>query len=283
MNNLKLLVISFLISISFLAFNNFASAAESLDANQKNHLKELGFSDEVIESMTLDEFTYYEEIIPEDETDSSKSVYKITSNTKGQVMKVEEFDEEQAEFQMSVENRYSIGTMQSCSKPTFCNSSTSWLSMTTSATKLSTGKILLNNSFTWLKLPNFTMTDMVGMNYNDSAVIVPSTTKFSYKYKDTLGTHSVPYKQIANNAHGIAATFNLKSYGADSPPTNHHGYLSVQIQKGNATDIRANVFGQYTHTTGTFTVSLSIRSGDISLGFLTKETKMPSTALVVTY
>lgn len=283
MKNSKLLFICFLISISFFGFNNFTFAAEILDVTQKNHLRELGFSSEVIESMTLDEFSYYEGIIPADETDSSKNVYKITSNSEGQVMKIEGFNEEQAEFQMMVENRYSINSMQSCSSPTFCNSSTSWLSMTTSATKLTTGNILLNNSFTWLKNPNFTMTDMVGMNYNDSAVIVPSTTKFSYKYKDTLGTHSVPYRQIANNAHGIAATFNLKSFGADSPPANHHGYLSVQIQKGNATDIRANVFGQYTHTTATFNISLSIRSGDISLGFLTKETKMPSTALVVTY
>lgn len=196
---------------------------------------------------------------------------------------MENYTETEAERLIGIE-KFQINPLSStCSSNTSCNSKTDWLSMTTTATKLTNGRIMLHNNFTWLKIPTITMTDMVGMNYNDSVILEPNTTKFSYKYTDGTGTHSVGAKNLLNNANGIAATFNLKTYGSNSGPYNHNGYISVEVSKGNKYDKAANVFGQYTHTTASFNVSLSIKSGDISLGLTTAESKMPTNTLKISF
>lgn len=54
---------------------------------------------------------------------------------------------------------------------------------------------------------------------------------------------------------------------------------TVEVSKGNTNDISANAFGHYTHTTLTFSINVSIKTGDIGLGMATAETKMTNTAI----
>src|SRR5690606_7028750 len=114
---------------------------------------------------------------------------------------------------------------------------TSWLKMTTTSSKLSNGNILLKNSFVWLKNPNVKLTDVVGITHSGSAVKVPGTEGFSYKYTDGRGVHTLGSKSTSRNSYGIAKKFNLKAVGSNIPPYNHNGYISVQVKKGNKNDI----------------------------------------------
>ncbi|WDV08697.1 hypothetical protein [Lysinibacillus irui] len=273
---------SFIMLLFFaFGFNSIANAEENneLSSTQKEHMRQLGFSEQIIESMTLDEYSHYENSIPVEPFVQTETIYKITSDQDGEVKKVEQFNEVDGLQKMNLENySFPAATAASCSG-TICTETTSWMSMTTTATKLGNGRTMLHNNFTWLKNPNVTLTDMVGLTYNDSAVIEPSTIKFSYKWKDGVGDHSRSYKDMKKSPQGLAATFDIQGIGTNAGASNHHGYISVEVSKGNKNDVSANAFGHYTHTTFSFNITVTIKTGDIGLGATTAETKMTSTAI----
>ncbi|WP_313891960.1 hypothetical protein [Psychrobacillus sp.] len=158
--------------------------------------------------------------------------------------------------------------------------------MTTVATKLSGGKILLLNNFSWISQPNFTLTDVVAVTHSASAVKIPGTEGFSYTYRDAYGLHSVAESSTTRNSYGIAKTFNLKSFGADSPPYDHTGYVSVQVEKGNTGDTKANAYGHYSHTTVRIGTSVSVsipKAGSINITGQLSKTDMPDSMVLFNY
>lgn len=155
--------------------------------------------------------------------------------------------------------------------------------MTTTSSKLSNGNTLLKNSFNWLRSPQIALTDVVGISHSASAVKVPGTEGFSYKYTDGTGTHSVGATSTTRNDKGIAKKFNLKAIGTNAPPTNHNGYISVQVKKGNINDIRANAYGHYTHVTVGVTGAIDIKTGSISVGGNISKLNMPDTIILFNY
>ncbi|MBK3495334.1 hypothetical protein JFL43_10830 [Viridibacillus sp. YIM B01967] len=265
---------AFLIVIfSLLSFNILgASAAENdgLTEEQMAHMRQLGFIEEIISKMTIDEYKEFENAIPTEPFKQETTVYKITSDSRG-ITEVNAYSEEVAEQLIKEEE-----VEESLIKPfTYDNNENSWLSMTTTSTKLGSGKTMLHNNFFWMTQPDIRLVDMVGLTYNSNVVIDPSTIKFSYKYSDKSGnTHSKSYKSIDRNVNGIAVLYDIIVKGYD-----HNGYVSVEVSKANSKDISANAFGHYTHTIFSFNMAVSIRSQDIALGLTTAEKKMTNTAI----
>lgn len=55
------------------------------------------------------------------------------------------------------------------------------------------------------------------------------------------------------------------------------------MKKGNKNDVRANAYGHYIHVTLGLTGTISIKTGDISLGAQTQKTYMPDTMILFNY
>lgn len=142
----------------------------------------------------------------------------------------------------------------------------SWMSLTLTSSKVSNGNILLKNSFKWLKSPIVGLTDVLAITHSASAVKVPNTDSFTYKYTDGVGTHAKGATATVQSTVGTAKKFDLKVIGSNAAPTNQHGYMSFQVRKGNQYDIRANAFGHYTHVTIGFTGTITLKPGSITVG-----------------
>ncbi|MCM3216666.1 hypothetical protein ABER75_11155 [Niallia taxi] len=245
-----------------------------LNSEEKENLEQLGFTEDEIETISQEEYNKYNKLDGELLT-TDESVYKIISDSKGNILTTTQVTEAQAFSEMNKPAQISIratSTKQS-----------SWLKMTTTSSKLSNGNILLKNSFKWLKNPAIALTDVVGISHSASAVKVPGTEGFSYKYTDGVGTHSLGAKSTTRNDYGIAKKFNLKAIGTNDAPKNHNGYISIQVKKGNKNDIRANAYGHYTHITVGITGTISIKTGDISVGGNLTKSEMDDTMILFNY
>lgn len=81
----------------------------------------------------------------------------------------------------------------------------------------------------------------------------------------------------------MAATFNLKTYGSNTAPRNHNGYISYEVLPQNKYDVKANVHGHYTHTEISILgigLSVALKSGSMSITGVAKTTKMPVTYIL---
>lgn len=97
------------------------------------------------------------------------------------------------------------------------------------------------------------------------------------------GTHTLGATGTTRNDRGIAKKFNLKKIGSNAAPRNHHGYISIQVKKGNQTDIRANAYGHYTHVTIGLTGTIDIKTGSMSVGGNIKRSNMTDTMILFNY
>lgn len=247
----------------------------NLSNEEKERLVQLGFTENEIATMSLEEYNKYRDLDGE-LLSLEESYYKIVSDSQGNVLKTVEVSEDATLTALD----QSTPTFRATASDT---EETSWMKMTTTSSKLSNGNIQLKNSFIWLNNPQVALTDVVAISHSANAVKVPDTEGFSYKYTDGKGTHSVSASGTTRNDYGIAKKFNLKAIGINSPPTNHNGYISVQVKKSNQNDIRANAYGHYTHVTIGFTSTIDIKSGSISVGGTISESKMTDTMILFDY
>lgn len=179
-----------------------------LDNEQRSHMMKLGFTNEELDTMTLEEFNKYNKLDGE-LTSVVNNYYKIESDLEGNVISTTVVPED-----IALEQSDKPEILSRASDTT----STSWMKMTTTSSKLSNGNTLLKNSYTWLKSPTVALTDVVGISHSSSAVKVPGTEGFAYKYTDGTGTHSLASISTTKNGQGIAKKFNLKKIGTNSPP-----------------------------------------------------------------
>ncbi|MER2039916.1 MAG: hypothetical protein ABS944_17365 [Solibacillus sp.] len=260
---------------------NISHADEVLTTEQKEQLRGLGFPEEIVSSMTIEEYEKYSDIKAIEPAVVETTFYKISTDEYGDVVNLTPYNSSEATSQMRYE-KYLISPLAGgCDQPTFCNSTTSWLSMTTSATSVGTDKYLLSNSFVWLNPPNIGLQDMVGITYNSGFSMINNTTEFAYKYDEAGIRKTQGATQIQPTAVGVAALFDFRKIGAGLK--NHHGYITTRVTKANKTQLNANAYGHYTHTTIAINPTISIRTGDISLGVTTAEKKMPNTLLYITF
>lgn len=263
----------------------------TLSTEEKENLHDLGFSEEEVSTMTNEEFQQYEELDGELVNKTDK-FYKLTTDINN-VTRATLVTEHEALVQSGYlqETGTGIGSGDTTTviKPPISimsvdTNKNSWLKMTTSASKLSTGTILLKNSFVWLRSPNVTLTDVVGITHSASAVKVPGTESFAYKYTDGRGVHTLGSKSTVRNSTGIAKRFNLKGIGSNIPPYNHNGYISVQVKKGNKYDIRANAYGHYSHITAGITgATIGLTPGSMTIGVGATKTKIDDTMVIFNY
>lgn len=282
----KTLVASFLMVPSLLLGTNVYANDNSKDnlveivkltPEQEEQMKGLGFTEEEIQDMDIDEFNENKnlkgKIVAEEE-----NFYKVeTSTLDNQVNKVTPVSEEEALEEISNDLPIMARAAVTSTKKT------SWLKMHTSASKLTNGNIKLKNSFRWLKQPQFAFTDVVALSHSASATKVPNTVKFSYAYKDGDGKHKLGATGTKTSASGVAKKFNLKKVGANISPYDHHGYVSVQLKKGNKNDVRANGYGHYVHTEVGLSASISIKTGELYVGPNIKQSKMTDTMVLFNY
>ncbi|MGG2028767.1 hypothetical protein AB1282_23965 [Gottfriedia sp. S16(2024)] len=235
-------------------------------------LQNLGFSSDEINSMSVEEYNGFKDLYGSNLT-TDENYYKITQEIPYSEPSVEEISKAQAINEINT-TKLARGTS---------SKTTGYLKMTTSSSKLSNGNTLLKNSFTWLKSPNMKLTDVVAITHSASSVKIPNTDKFSYKYTDGKGIHSVGATSTTKNNKGIAKKFKLKDLGINVAPYNHNGYLSVEVTKGNKNDITANAYGHYTHLTLGVTSSIDIKTGSIGVGIFCTSTDMDETMIKFNY
>ncbi|XZF74939.1 hypothetical protein ACSBO6_15165 [Bacillus sp. AL-1R] len=235
-------------------------------------LQNLGFSTEEINSMTVEEYNDFKDLYGSNLA-LDENYYKLTQDIPYSDPAVEEISKAQAINEINT-TKLGRGTN---------SKTTGYLKMTTSSSKLSNGNTLIKNSFTWLKTPNMKLTDVVAITHSTSSVKIPNTDKFSYKYTDGKGIHSVGAKSTTKNNKGIAKKFNLKDLGINMAPYNHNGYLSVEVTKGNKYDITANAFGHHTHITAGVIYSLDIKTGSIGVGVAGIKNTMENTMIKFNY
>lgn len=245
----------------------------NLSDEDKTKMIELGFTEEELSTITQEEYDTYINLDGE-LTSVDNNYFKIITDSDGEILSTTEVSEETALIQSneSLITPYASNTTK-----------TSWMSMTTTSSKLSNGNTLLKNSFKWLSSPQIALTDVIGISHSASAVKVPNTETFSYKYTDGKGTHSLGATSTVRNDKGIAKKFNLKAMGVNQSPKNHNGYISIQVKKGNKSDIRANAYGHYTHVTLGITGSIDIKTGSVSVGGNLSKSNMPSTMILFNY
>ncbi|CAH0258939.1 hypothetical protein SRABI96_03371 [Peribacillus sp. Bi96] len=152
--------------------NDEGSTPIYLSDEEKDSLKNLGFSEEEIDSMTEEEYEAFANIDGE-LTGESTEFFQVTEQQDGQV-DIIPVTEEQA-----TQGLFHDKVMRATK-----TEKTSWISLTLTSSKLSNGNTLLKNSFKWLKSPNVGLKDVLAITHSTSAVKVSGTDKFVYKYTD---------------------------------------------------------------------------------------------------
>lgn len=233
-----------------------------LTQTEQGALLNLGFTDQEISTMTDEEYQSYANLDGELTAKEIKH-YKVT-----------EYENGESEMTQVTEREALRGIMNNQITPFATDTKkNSWMTLTLSSSKLSNGNILLKNSFKWANIPAITLKDVVAITHSATAVKVPSTQKFVYKYTDGKGTHTRGATSFTPSAQGTAAKFDIVGTGKNAPPRNQNGYLSFQVKKGNKNDIRANAYGHYHHVTLGITGTITLKPGSISVGGVSKVSK----------
>jgi hypothetical protein len=259
-----------------------ASASSLLSLDEQNHLRYLGFAEEVIATMTPEEYKNFSEVEPIEKPVSETILYKLKGNNKGELIDGEKFSLDQGQALMKLDN-YSLNAGGAgCTNPVFCNETNSWISVTTSVSRVSDIEYLVNNSFVWKTNPSIVLTDMVGITYSSGFTYKNNSALFSHKYNVGNTQNTRGADKYVPGAQGFAALFDIAG-GLAGLASNQHGYLSVRLTKANSNQLSANIYGHYTHTTFAINPYVSIITGDISLGFTTAENKTDPTVLYVVF
>ncbi|UQW96239.1 hypothetical protein M2M59_09455 [Rummeliibacillus sp. G93] len=288
----KLIGILLLSTLSFNLVSLDVSAKESEEINEENpiiepielntnqiqELQDLGFDNDEIYSMSKEEYDNFGNLNGE-LTDKDENYYKVVTNLEGEIIESTEISEEVAENLLDIQNNQ-ISLLAAKVKET---KTTGLLKMSLSSSKLSGGKILLKNSYRWLKAPAIGLKDVVAISHGANAVKVKGTLVSKHKYSDGQGVHNVKASATKLNYYGVAKTFDVKVIGADVSPYDQHGYISVQVEKANKNDIKSNGYGHYTHVTLGITGTVDIKSGNISIGGAIKKTAMNDVMVTFKY
>lgn len=272
---LILITTAFLLTFSTKNVGATGNVESELSQNEINNLHHLGFSEEAAKKISLEEYnTYYKNLNAIEEPVAQEKYYKIVTNVlePDKPEEIQEFTKAEALIEMIKEENQI--------KPRAIDTEkNSWLTMTLTSTKLSNGRTLLKNEFTWLKTANIALTDAVGITYGSGAVAYKDTFHFRYIFTNAYNESTYyTQKEFSSNSYGVVAKFDLKGISQKA----HTGYLAFQVES-NGSSIKNNAYGHYTHTTIALSGSVSIKTGDISLGWATKESKVPNTMITFNY
>ena len=250
----------------------------TLNTTEIERLKSLGFSEEQLDLMTLEE---HEALIS-----------KIGASTRGEIVGVEtsyyrvstedgvtEISKEQADEELlEYESRVTAFASDTAT--------TSWMRMTTTSSSLGQGEYYLMNSFRWLTRPVYALTDVVGMSFNPNLTYIQDSEYASYTRE--YGGVNPPspeldhlfYAQHKSANAGIAFDIDLKLYSNNGyrMTETHSGYMSFRVRKNNTTATSTNVYGHYSHLYNTINFDVSFPAG-MAISGLTQHDDMDDTGI----
>lgn len=275
--------------------NNKEVNANIIDSEQIKKLIKLGFTKEEISTFSVSEYERYKNLNGTIVTKTEK-YFRVKKGTTEEITKnqaIKEVREHKAK--KAPENTSSLSSLNRFSKSlSFVKGilnkttskymllsngsdtdSTSWLSMTTTASDLGGKSFLFKNSFTWLSAPICTFTDVLGMSHTSPISINQDSEylKYTYdRYTNTmiptyLGTNDVYYWTAdKKNSGGYAFKYDLlgTTTGGDLVMYNR-GYM---VYSGIATPSNyigyANVYGHYSHQQLALPIGIDLASGNMS-------------------
>jgi hypothetical protein len=237
-----------------------------LNEEDKIRLSSFGFTHDEIDNFTPEQYATFNEKVGKETTsiliDTETSYYKITDH---QVTEVPEAEAIKS-IQRSLLEDQSKGVNAFNDSNT---STTSWMVMTLSTTKLSTGTYNLKNSFRWLIYPVYRLTDVVGISYNPNLTFINNSDYGNYAAARTgvnpaVDNYSLKaqHKKVA----GLGFNVDLRTYiSSGGSVTNHSGYVAFQVEKNNTSSISTNAYGHYAHLYNTISFGVDLKSGALAI------------------
>lgn len=272
--------------------NNAFKNDNGIVINQKHldNLHSLGFTDEEIQVMEREEFnqnknikgiktvekTQYLKITEITEEEGLNQKISISSVDAPEKTLIEELDEntfnEEVEIALDLEEEEGIKAL------TTTNTKTSYKTMTTSITKLSSTKFRVKNSVSWKKMPKTRYVDVSGVGINNaywSPVPKSEYGKQTWK-KDSIcnpptngsATYTNSSSKWKRGAGGYALKMNLPNddigggCGHESVES-LSSYMYYTVEKDGSTK-HLDAYGQYAHQEATFSATPSISLSGIT-------------------
>lgn len=286
---LKVIKLSTVFAIIFLTLGiqpSFAKTEQAIDPNARvldvidlsdeeiSRLKSLGFSNEVIQDMTWEEYQLQEGLTGELITTDEKW-FRYNSKT----LELEEISEKQA---LNEYNKFKSNQPININNYWWDPEELSWMRHITSVSKLNNGRFRLQHQFTWKNQPLVTLQDAVAITYSPHLTYVQNSEYFRYTY-DRWGINYVDSKNVVKHSAdrkspsaGIGFIYDIVCCDSNYEARNHRGYMYFDVVVSNSNYSSANAFGHYGHTT--------LALGSIGLDLSTGSFKItPSLTTIVTY
>lgn len=281
-----ILALSFLISVPVFANENLN---RPLNIEEIQRLNSFGFSNEEIETYTFEDYNAFNKAVSDDVygsiVDETTTYYKVT--TEGTIT-VSESQAIEGSKQTNMHEATKEFTTQALPSD---STDSGWLKMTLSVSKVLDAKgswhgiYKLKNSWKWLSLPTFKLTDVVGITFNPNLTYIQNTEFAQYRYRDHAVGHAwaskryskAPYK---SGSAGIAFDIDMQAYGAQGGSTDQHeGYMMFNVKPNNTGATSTNAYGHYAHLSATITYGVSLSTGALSITGKTQQSNANNTAI----
>ncbi|WP_145150005.1 hypothetical protein [Paenibacillus xylanexedens] len=251
-----------------------------LSEEDKLRLSSFGFTQDEIDNFTPEQYATFNEKVGKETTsiliDKETSYYKITNHEVTEVPEAEAIKS----IQRSLLEEQSKGINALNDSNT---STTSWMVMTLSTTKLSTGTYNLKNSFRWLIYPVYRLTDVAGISFNPNLTYINNSDYGNYAAAKTglnPAVDNYPLKAQHKKVTGIGFNVDLRTYiSSGGTVNNHSGYVAFQVEKNNTNAISTNAFGHYAHLYNTISFGVDLKSGALAISGATGVDNMNDTSL----
>ncbi|EGD45759.1 hypothetical protein Cpap_0126 [Ruminiclostridium papyrosolvens DSM 2782] len=207
---------------------------------------------------------------------------KVTELTKEQCLyEVQEYNKKNSQSQY-VTNSPTGGTFTTMgiydSGLDYETDTDGWITMNLLVTHVSGTKYKLSAQWTWLTVPDYTQTDVIGLGHDDGLTKTndPIYSYFKDDWKNGwqsvssgTDTNTTPEKSL-NDSGGAVVSYKL--YSHDSTVNggywreNYRGYMSYYVNVNDTSRRYVSVYAKYAHQQTTWAISPSI-SWPLSIGF----------------
>lgn len=220
---------------------------------QREFLKDLGFTDYQIDVMPESEYLRFKDALNGDEILES-----VTLPAQHIKYSYDKFLQPTV-TEVSPEVYNSINKLQENLPITMASTSeelSTFVNMTLTVTKLSSSDYFVRNNFSYYKPKGSPLSDVVAVTHQDSASMVPESELFGYFYTSRGNRiFTSDYISLQDSLNGVGVKFDVigSDFKSGEATYDHSGYLSIKISKNKANAITTGVYGNYTKFTVGFT------------------------------
>lgn len=274
------------LTLSPVTSNVVQEANSFLSDTEKSKLISFGFTQDEIDSFTPEQYATFNEKVGKDTTGeviaTDTTYYKITNH---QVTEVTEQELNEGAAATNAINKLKENLFLTAAD--YNTAETSWMAMTLSTTKLSTGTYNLKNSFRWKTFPVYKLTDVVGITFNPNLTYVNNSEYGSYQTTSADFSHVIntyPLYATKKDVPGLGFPVDLKAYSSNGAGTGEHsGYVAFQVQKNSSSALSTNAYGHYAHLYNTINYSINLTSQSMSISGSTQTDYMNDNSLSWTF